>query len=293
MGLLILTELERLERIQKNTHADVALFIQAETLLDFKDWCMKTPGWGNVLLANRAWSMASESALRLTANLHFNENQCEAIIERLSEDPLSPRLRTAAMNAEAATNLFHIAKVDSQKELEAAWGAGWFLMTFDGNKVPDGFHIPQHKSLNVPAAKANLDFFVEDTSLLSGTTLRDGWNYRLLSTLRGASNEYVIKRAKAFLRFRKEIKYFPKKLERSDEELERLKRDIELYKAHGMKITPMENDPSFDPWKEAFRRAWYERQNKNPLEDNFYVYAVSAYKLVISGELSPLDVSEE
>ncbi|MGI6749706.1 MAG: hypothetical protein ACOX6A_04215 [Atribacter sp.] len=288
-GFLLVESLEQEERVQRETPADGRLYAQTEGLLDFSDWCMKTPGWGNVVLANHAWMLAANASLRLTSNIDFPIEKCEAITMRLVNDPLAPRMRAAAMNAEANTNLFNIAKVDSDEEMDMACGAGWFLMTFDGKTIPEGFHMPPNKSLNIPVAKANLDFFSEAPLSPDWESPRASWNYRLFTTLRGGSNKYFYQRAQGLLQFRKEIGFFPKKFVRSEEERAALNKDIQTYAAHGIKITPVEEAPSFDPWKEAFRRVWYERGNRKTSEDNHYVYAVSAYKLVISGAFSPLD----
>lgn len=292
-GFLLVEVLEREERVQRETPADDVLFKQTERLLDFSDWCLETPGWGNAVFVNRARTLCAVASMRLTVNTNFPIEKCERIVSRLSTDPLGPRARAEALNAEAGTNLFILAKVDSNEELDKACGAGWFLMTFKGKAVPEGFFMPPNKSLNIPAAKVNLDFFANAPYSPNWESPRASWDYRLFPSFRGGFAWNILREAEGTLKFRKEVGYFPEKFVMSKEERDALEKEIRLYAKHGMTITPPEEDPSFDPWNEAFRRVWYESQDRRLSDCNGYAWAVKAYRSVISGEFSPLDIRNE
>ena len=288
-GFLLVESLEREERVQRETPADDRLYAQTERLLDFADWCLKTPGWGNAVLVNRARTLAAIASMRLTVNTNFPIVKCEQIVSRLSEDPLGPKARAAAMNAEARTNLFNLAEVDSDEELDMACGVGWSL----DKTAPEGWRIPSCRSLNIEIAKNNLDFFADAPYSPNWESPRASWAYRLFPNFRNGFEWNIFRKAEGVLVFRKEIGCFPRKFVMTTAERESLEKEIRLYAKHGMKITPPEADPSFDALKEAFRRAWYESQNRMLKDCKGYVWALEAYRRVISGAYSPLDKREE
>ena len=291
-GFLLVESLEQEERVQRETPADSRLYAQTEELLDFSDWCMKTPGWGNAVLVNRARTLAAIASMRLTVNTNFPIEKCEQIVSRLSEDPLGPKARAAAMSVDAGADLFILEEVASNEELDMAYGAGWFLMTFAGKSIPEGFHMPPNSSLNVEVATTNLDFFVEKTLLNGLESPTTEWEDRSFGRFRYGFEWCLYREAEGLLKFRKEIGCFPRKFVMTTAERDSLEKEIHFYAKHGMKITPPEEDPSFDPLKEAFRRAWYENQGRMLKDCNGYVWALEAYRRVISGAYSPLDKRE-
>ncbi len=292
-GLALAESVEKTVAGQRELKADETLYEWVETLCDFADWCAETPGWGNQVLANYSLEQVAAISTRLTANTDFPIEKCEAVVARLSPEWLGPCGRAAAMNAEAGTNLFILAQVDSNEELDRACGAGWFLMSFEGKAVPEGFSMPSNKSLNVPAAKANLDFFSVPSASLEFQSPRSSWNQRLFVNFRGGFGWDVYRRAEALLQFRKTLGGFPRKFIRSPEEEEHLKSRIELAERFGAKVVRVEEKSDYDPLKEGFIQAWNNRPNRNISQQKIAPLAFSAYKQVISGAFSPLDIRDE
>ena len=282
-GFRIVEALEEEERIQRDSFADEALFKQTMMLLDFSDWCVETAGWGNMLLANESLRLAATASIQLAANTNFPIEKCEQIISRFSPEWMTPRARAEVLNNEAGTNLFALAFVTSTEELDMACGAGWFLMTFEAKTPSSGFHMPSNKSLNIPAAKSNLDFFVDAPNPPERNSFGASWDYRMFQRFKYGFEAQIHDEVKGILAFRKEVGYFPEKYVRSDAERRQLEKDITEYAKVGIKITPFEDDPSFDPLKESFRRAWNKRSNRTKGDDKVYVDAFRAYKNVISG----------
>jgi hypothetical protein len=282
-GFRIVEALEEEDKIQRDSFADEKLFNQTMMLLDFSDWCVETAGWGNALLAHESLKLAAIASMRLTANTNFPIEKCEQIVSRLSPEWMNPRTRAEVLNNEAGTNIFALAFVDSKEELETACGAGWFLMQFANKTPPPEFRMPKNKSLNIDAVKLNLDFFEEAPSSPNSDSMRASWDYRMLGRFQGGFGYNIYRNAKSILAFRKEVGYFPEKYVRSDAEQRQLEEDIIEYAKVGIKITPLENEPSFDPVREAFRRAWNKRPNRIKGDENEYENAFMAYNKVISG----------
>lgn len=197
------------------------------------------------------------------------------------------------MNTDARTNLFSLAKVDSNEELDMACGAGRYLSRYSGRTPPADTHLPPNKSLNLEAANANLDFFADSPYSPNWESPRTSWDYRLFLSFRGGFEWNLYREVERLYKFREVVGYFPKKFSMSREERDALDKEIQLYAKYGMKITLPEQDPLFDPWKEAFRRVWYTRPKRKLDEDNDYVSAVAAYKKVISGVYSLHDIQNQ
>jgi hypothetical protein len=289
-GFRIVEELEVEELSQRERFADEMLFDQTVMLLDFSDWCVETVGWGNMVLANKCLELAAVASIRLTANTNFPVEKCEKIVSRLSPEWMKPRARASVLNDEARTNLFALAFVESNEELNMACGAGWFLMEFAKKNPPPDFRMPPNKSLNIAAAKSNLDFFEESPYLPNNISLRSSWDYRMFECFRGGFGIHIYREAENILNFRKTIGYFPTKFKKTMEAQEDLERMIKLAEKHGSKVTPVENEPSFDPIKEAFRVAWFNRPNRRISDDGKFITAYKSYKKVITGTYSKHDV---
>jgi hypothetical protein len=291
-GFSIVEAIEDEERMQRDLFADEALFKQTLMLLDFSDWCMETVGWGNMVLANQCLELAAAASARLAANTNFPIGKCEKIVLRLSPEWMKPRARAEVFNVEAGTNLFTLAFVESKEELDMACGAGWFLMEFANKNPPPDFRMPPNKSLNIATAKKNLDFFEEYAYLPNNISLRSFWDYRMFECFRGGFGYHIYREAEGILDFRKTIGHFPEKYARSDAEQKQLEKDIIEYAKVGIKITPAENEPSFDPIREAFRRAWNKRPNRMRGDENKYENAFMAYKKVTSGAYGGREFSD-
>ena len=292
-GFALAESVEKTIENQRQLNADESLYQWTETLCDFADWCATTPGWGNQVLANHSLEQVAAISTRLIANTNFPIERCEKIVERLSPEWLGPRGRAAAMNADVETNLFHLAMVDSNEELDMACGAGWFLMTFEGKPIPEGYQMPRNKSLNVLAAKANLDFFLTPSVPSEFQSPKASWEERLFVYFRGGFGWDVYRRAEALLQFRKTLGGFPQKFMRSPQEEEHLKQRIKLAEEFGAKVVRVEDKPDYDPLKEGFIQAWDKRPNRDISQQKIALLAFSAYKRVISGAFSPLDKREE
>ena len=283
LGFEIVAAIEDERRIQCDSFADETLFKQAIMLLDFSDWCVGTAGWGNMLLAHECLELAAVASIRLTANTNFPIEKCEQIVSRLSPKWMDARARAAVLNNEAGTNLFALAFVESTAELDMACGAGWFLMEFANKKPLPGFRMPPNKSLITDVAKSNLDFFVESPFSPNFESLRVSWDYRMFERFRGGFGDNIYRDAEDIVDFRKTIGFFPEKFIRTDAEQRQLEEGIKAYAKLGIKVTPEEESPSFDPIHEAFKQTWYKRPNRTRGDENGYVNAFWAYKKVVSG----------
>jgi hypothetical protein len=277
-GFRIVEALEVEALSQRERFADEMLFDQTVMLLDFSDWCVETVGWGNTILANQCLELAATASARLTANTNFPIEKCEQIVSRLSPEWMSPRARAAFLNSEAGTNLFALARIISSDELDMAYGAGRYLARYKNRTPPRDTRLPPNKSLNIAIAKDSLDFFEESPSLPNNTPLRSAWDYRMSERFRGGFGFHIYREAESILTFRKAIGYFPRKFERSAEEQAHLDKMIKLAEKYDDKVTPAEDEPSFDPVSEAFRLAWYNRPNRKIKDENNYFPALRAYK---------------
>jgi hypothetical protein len=282
-GFRIVEALEEEERIQRDSFADEALFKQTMMLLDFSDWCVETAGWGNMLLANESLRLAATASIQLAANTNFPIEKCEQIISRFSPEWMTPRARAEVLNNEAGTNLFALAFVESTEELDMACGAGRYLARYKNIKPPSDTRLPPSRSLDILAAKLNFDFFIDTPNSPDHKSLNASWDYRMFQRFRHGFATQIQDEAKNVLIFRKTIGCFPEKYARSEEEQRQLEDDIKEYAKVGIKITPPEDEPSFDPLKEAFRRAWNKRATRIKGDEKVYVNAFWAYKKVMSG----------
>ena len=283
LGFEIVAAIEDERRIQCDSFADEMLFKQAIMLLDFSDWCIATIGWGNMLLAYECLELSAIASIRLTANTNFPIEKCEMIISRLSPEWMNPRERAAILNNEAGTNLFTLAFVESTEELDMACGAGWYLSRYKNRTPPSDTRLPPNKSLNIDIAKSNLDFFEEAPFSPNFKSLRASWDYRMTERFQGGFGYSICRDAEDIVDFRKTIGYFPEKFVRTEAEQRQLEEDIKEYAKWGLKIRPVEEEPSFDPMHEAFKRTWYKRPNRTLGDENGYVNAFWAYKRVVSG----------
>ena len=282
-GFQIVEALDNEEKQQRDSFADEVLFKQTLMLLDFSDWCMETVGWGNMLLANRCLDLAAVASARLATNTNFPIERCELAVSRLSPEWMSSRARAAVLNNEAGTNLFALAFVESTEELDMACGAGRYLARYKNIKPPSDTRLPPSRSLDILAAKLNFDFFIDTPNSPDHKSLNASWDYRMFQRFRHGFATQIQDEAKNVLIFRKTIGCFPEKYARSEEEQRQLEDDIKEYAKVGIKITPPEDEPSFDPLKEAFRRAWNKRATRIKGDEKVYVNAFWAYKKVMSG----------
>ena len=293
LGFALAESVEKTVEDQRELKADETLYRLVETLCDFADWCAETPGWGNQILANYSLEQVAAISTRLMANTNFPIEKCERIVARISPEWLGPRGRAAALNAESGTNIFNLAMVDSNEELDMACGAGWFLMTFEGKKIPEGFHIPPNKSLNISVAKSNLDFFVDAPRSPNGKSPRLSWDYRSFGSFRYGFGWDVYRRAEGLFQFRKTLGGFPRKFMRSPEEEVHLKSRIKLAEKFGTRVIRVEDEPDYDPLREGFNQAWDNRPNRDISQHRVASLAFEGYKKVISGEYSPNDIRDE
>jgi hypothetical protein len=101
------------------------LLRQTANLCDLADWSAMSPGYGNVLITQRARDLAAVGVARLAADLDFPLAKILPLAARLH--PLGPGVaeRQRLLNLEAGAEIFRTA---DQGDLEATWATGARLL---------------------------------------------------------------------------------------------------------------------------------------------------------------------
>ena len=291
-GRQIGIHLEKLAQEQQTLPTGDTLHRRTLLLCDAGEWCGETEGYGNIFLARRFLDLAAIGLARLTASTNFPLSRCEALAARMTPSWLGMAYRLQVLNYEAGTNLFVNAGMTNQ-ELDWQWSIGWSMRTMTVKKTTgQRIEAPNPAFVNLNAFTNNLDYFTYNENPESPVTLLRSWDYRQHRFIAMGLELQSVDKAIELLRFRTIIGQFPKNFVRSEKDRLQLERDIIEAAKWGAKMTPMENSSSFDPLKEAFRRAWLNRPNRKPSEDNRYTLALQAYREVNGGIFFDRDTAE-
>ena len=286
---------------------DGDLCARAHLLCDLADWCAGADGAGNLLLAQRCLDIAAVGLGRVTANLDFPLDECKRLASRMSPTPewAGVKKRCRVLDVEAGTNLF--ATCRTQEDMARVWEAGvrlWGRETLLQAKARGEFIPPRHlledKSVPKPLLQAAEGLFEmpEQVGHETPITCRTYWNLRNHSLFTVELEPHSVRKALELLKFREAVGYFPEKLRRTPEEIK--KRDEEIIKLSkwgikmtkwGIKMTKAEDDPSYDPLREAFRRTWRADPDRDREDYNGYSPAYWAYKEITSGTFYDRDTA--
>lgn len=121
LGKALALHLKDLAPRLQDTPADSSLNDLGHQLCDLAEWCGRTDGYGNVLLATRCIDLAAVAAARLTANLDFEAAKAETLINRLVEPWRAGDYRIRVLNREVGAEVF---TSESQDEISRTWGIG-------------------------------------------------------------------------------------------------------------------------------------------------------------------------
>jgi hypothetical protein len=256
-------------------------------LCKLAEWISQPEALGNLLLTGRCLDLAGVGIIRLVANTNFPIERCEALLETLDNlsVQIAPRRRARILDAEADAKLF--ARCRTTEDLQQVWEAGvrrnlrtGLLRLKDmGSKIPNiafsGYALVSDSLLE--QRKSFFAIFESPDPLTSHNYRRQENTYE--KAVVGVESRSPTK-AHHLLEFRKEVGYFPKPWMRSEEEKERLEKEIAEAAKWGRKIIPMEQDSSFDPLKTAFQKAWYQKV-RDTKRCNDYVWAYDAYREVL------------
>jgi hypothetical protein len=268
------------------------LFHRTQLICDVGDWCAGTAGYGNVFLARRCLDLGAVGLARLTASLDFPITDCEKLVARMAPEWMGMAYRLRVLNGEAGTNLFVNAGLTNE-ELDWQWAIGWTMRKNAERGLPNGKKdSPNPAFVNVAAFTNNIGFFTSYELPPKPITLSRSWGSRQHRLIAMGLELQSVNKALAFWEYRSIVGFFPEKFIRSEEERLQLERDIKEAAKWGTKITPMENDPSFDPIKESFRRAWLARAGRDKEKDNYYVFAVQSYHETKEGRFYDRDTAQ-
>lgn len=256
-------------------------------LCGLAEWISQPEAIGNLLLTGKCLDLAGVGVVRLVANTNFPTERCEVLIEKLDKlsVQIAPPRRARILDAEADAELFSRCK--TTEDLQCVWEAGvrrnlrtgLLRLKDKGSKIPDsvfsGYALVSDNLLE--QRKSFFAIFEDPDPAASRNYRRKASNHQ--KAVVGVESRSPMK-ARALLNFRKTVGYFPKPWVRSEEEKQRLEKEIVEAEKWGRKIVPMEQDSSFDPLKTAFQKAWHE-QVPDIKHANDYLNAFYAYKEIM------------
>jgi hypothetical protein len=280
----------RLDEISAELHRPVpaeVFYGHSVEMCRLAEWVSQPEALGNLLLTGRCLDLAGVGIIRLVANTNFPVERCEALLETLDKlsVQIAPRRRARILDAEADAKLF--ARCKTTEDLQQVWEAGvrrnlrsgLLRLKGMGSKIPDSVFLG-YALVSDSLLEQRKSFFsiFESPDPLTSHNYREKENPYEKAVV-GVESRSPAK-AHHLLEFRKEVGYFPKPWVRSEEEKERLEKEITEAAKWGRKIVPMEQDSSFDPLKTAFQKAWYQKV-RDTKRCNDYVWAYDAYKEVL------------
>jgi hypothetical protein len=273
--------------------ADERLSAVTLMLLDLSDWCATTEGYGNVLLAQRCLDLAAVGVARLTANLDFPVERCQALLVRTNPSWMSATMAVRVLNKDAGAEVF---TTTDRAEMERIYASGQRLLAEQRNpqllaerqRNPRGLRL-----IETPAIKANLSFFdgveIGQVKPLTLINLWDkSWHLRIINGLELQS----IQKAKGLAEFRRLIGKFPDKSFFSSEQLQKIEQWSREFSEKNKITRVVTSVGVFDSLeKAAFAHAWstylektYGYQAKAPSElHNLDARAFQAYDEVQRG----------
>jgi hypothetical protein len=282
-GIELAASLESVAVDLQKLPPDEALFAEASNLCTLAEWIAGADGIGNLLLTVRCQDLAAVGLGRLVANLDFPLERCEALAKRLRDcgrlADVPHRIRV--LNAEIGADVFGNCK--SNGDMSRVWEAGVrrnlrediLRMRASGSSISD-YALSGDSLVSDELLEDNKGFFTNTPMQDPSTVLnrmKKGCNHS--KVIVGLSFRTRTK-ALGLLDFRREIGWFPEPWVRSEEEWKRLKEEIAEAAKWGIKMTPAEESPSFDPLREAFQRTWREKvpdiKRGNDYIDAFYAY---------------------
>jgi hypothetical protein len=221
------------------------LLRQTASLCDLADWCAMTPGYGNVLLAQRARDLAAVGVARLAADLDFPLEKIFPLALRLRPAGPGAAERQRILNQEAGADIFRMA---DQGDLEATWAAGARLLT--ESRPPD----LRRGGGEMPLLRANLAFFSDEppgpdepVTLTAMWTRK--WHKQLVDGLESRSAAQAV----AIVEFRRVTGRFPLQLMAASSAPDRATTSA-LSAARGFPLVLPEQSTPLG--QRAFEQAW-------------------------------------
>ena len=295
-GYKIALRLDDLAKEQQTLPQDDTLFQRTLLLCDLGDWCAETVGYGNIFLAYRCLDLSAVGLARLTVSLEFPLASCEKIATRINPSWLGMAYRLQVLNDEVGTNIFINPNV-TDEELNDQWAVGWTMREIaEGSETikemaqKSGFTPSLNANfVNIKAFTNNLHFFLADEHIQGPLTLSTSWNARRHRRVAMGLFIQAHDKALSLLKFRSVVGFFPSPFVRNEEEIKQDDVLIAEYAKKGIKVSKLEDDPTYDSLKEAFRMEWEKNSNKNTKE---YVKASRTYKEVMSKTMFDGDTAQ-
>lgn len=266
-GVRLAVELEKAAESFQHISPSQSLYEKSMEMCELSEWVNKPDGIGNLLLTGRCLDLASIGLGRLVADMNIPLETCQTLAGRIRGNGklIDVPRRAEILDLESGAKFF--SKCRSDDDMQRAWVDG---ARGDGS-IKEGFFA--HVWRPVPPTVLNL--------------IKKGSSHAVACA--GVGSRSTIK-ALGLLDFRREIGYFPKPWVRSEEERIILEKEIALYEKFGAKITPAENDHSFDPLREAFDRAW-RKKVPDMKRINEYIDGFNAYKEISEGRFFDEDTN--
>ncbi len=178
---------------------------QTAGLCDVADWCEKAPGYGNVLLAQRARDLAAVGVARLAANLDYPLEKISPLAARLHPTGPGVAERQRLLNAEAGAEVFRAA---DQGDLEATWAAGARLVAQSRQPAPP--RGGGARGAQLALLKAHLTFFQDDPPAMGvPATLAATWDCKWHKQVVDGLESRAAALAVALVEFRRVTGRFP------------------------------------------------------------------------------------
>jgi len=265
LGATLLAQLEQIAPRMQQLPAGDELFALTTHLLDLTDWCWKTEGYGNLLLAQRTIDLATVGIARLAYDLTFPIKKCVPLAARLEQPWLSVAKRVRILNKEAGAELFP-PDLNDQETLTRMWGTGWFL--HEEKRKPD-----LRKTLQLPEGRLpqmretshmrnRLEFFEEIESAFrpKPATLLAMWDVKSHDSIArdaGVYNHWNIPRAKALVAYRQLFGTYPEQIVWTAEQIQANEKSMAEHAKLGVRVSRLESDP------EVLRRMGFEQALRN------------------------------
>lgn len=242
--------------------------------MDFADWLMKSPAYGNFFLAKRCHEIATYGIARALVDTNCPLDGVTNQFVRFDASWKTPVGRARILNDDVGARLFDVPPNDEkaqQQYLERLWRLGQMMVTkysspemqacFEGHPPAGMENVSETVrrwylgAYETPFMREHVSFFKDD-----GKVSAKNWNANDHEALIVPYAEPQLPRLKCLAEFRAAIGYFPGE------------------------YVPNE-DPATSKQKAAFVQAWtdYRKQKGLPEDAGVAVTAWEAYRNILSG----------
>ena len=275
-GLLLAKELDKMAETFQKTEADDALNKLTMALCDISDWLVKTEGYGNILLAERALDIAAVGFARLVFNINYPIEKLAVYDNRINNKKawMDVEYRGRILDAELGSDLF--SKSHTEEDIGKIWASGVLArskMSFKGS-VPEEFKdihdkMLQHASGD-PVFLRHISFFKSEYPP-EPLTLTSEWDFQrheiLTSSMR---HNRSIGGARDLYRYRVLVGDFPIPPDRTENEMKDFDMQIAKKMRRGDNASSAKEDIDLRRLENYFDKIFSSRTDYNMYEE-FYI----------------------